>query len=124
MNGEIGKNAIATIFDGEMLIVYGRELSPDIGYDGALGVMAHELGHHFCGHFSRRGDPHAQELAADQFAGGVLRKMSRSLSDALAMATTLSERASPSHPARPDRIAAITSGWKDPERAKTCKFLR
>jgi hypothetical protein len=125
MNGEIGRNAIAAVHsDGTRMIVYGRELSPDIGYDGALGVMAHELGHHYCGHIGKRGDAHTMELAADQFAGAVLRKMSRSLKNTLSMAAALDERASPSHPNRAERIVALRSGWERPERAKGCVYNR
>lgn len=33
-NGDLGGNAIATIYDGNELVVYDRTLSPKIGYGG------------------------------------------------------------------------------------------
>jgi hypothetical protein len=38
MNAELGGNAIATILDGNRVIVYDRTLSAKVGYDGALAL--------------------------------------------------------------------------------------
>ncbi|NKL24852.1 hypothetical protein GFM07_39030 [Rhizobium leguminosarum bv. viciae] len=122
MNGSIGKNAIATIEDGNRVIVYDRELSPLVGYPGAMMIIGHELGHHFCHHISDgRGSQPDKELAADRFAGSAMRKAGFKLDDALAMLSVLDERPSKSHPARADRAVSITDGWNHPETGKECR---
>ncbi len=122
MNASIGKNAIATIEDGNRVIIYDRELSPLVGYAGAMMIIGHELGHHFCHHLDKLdGSPHDKELAADRFAGAAMRKVGNSLSDALASVPVLDERPSRSHPARADRVVSITDGWMHPETGKECR---
>ncbi|MEI5682754.1 hypothetical protein AAAK29_31195 [Mesorhizobium sp. CCNWLW179-1] len=120
MNAKLGGNAIATIEDGNRIIVYDRELSPEIGYEGAMAVIGHELGHHYCGHIGTPVDP-KQELEADRFAGASMKNAGMSLSNALAMATIFDERPSRSHPAKDGRIQAIKDGWNEPEEAKSCR---
>ena len=44
------QGAVATVEDGNDVIVYDRTLSPRVGYSGAMGIIAHELGHHYCRH--------------------------------------------------------------------------
>lgn len=82
MNADLGGNALATIVEGNRVIVYDRQLSSLIGYEGAEMIIAHELGHHHCGHLGTASDP-AKELEADAFAGAVARLMRRSLEAAL-----------------------------------------
>ena len=65
MNGDLGGNAIATVVEGSPIIVYDRTLSQKAGYAGAMGIIAHELGHHRCGHLGTAPDPR-KELAADE----------------------------------------------------------
>lgn len=120
MNAEIGLNAIATEQDGNRLIVYDRRLSPQVGYEGAMMIIAHELGHHYCHHLGKSGDPKL-ELDADRFAGAAMKKAGFKLEDALAAVHILDERPSKSHPARADRIAAITEGWDEPNMGKQCR---
>lgn len=119
MNGDLGGNAIATILDGNRIIVYDRQLSPIIGGDGAEAVIAHELAHHYCGHLEMT-DGHQLELEADAFAGAAMKLMGRSLESALSAAPILSERPSISHPEREMRIQAITRGWNDPVFGTSC----
>lgn len=119
LNASLGGNAVATIFDGNRVIIYDRELSPLIGYEGAEMVIAHELAHHHCGHIGTAPDP-KQELAADALAGAAARLMGRSLDAALSAVSVLAERPSSTHPGRHARIEAITAGWNDPEKAKGC----
>lgn len=57
MNGAIGGNAIATEVDGNRMIVYDRELSPIVGYEGAMAIIAHEVAHHYCGHLGKPANP-------------------------------------------------------------------
>lgn len=120
MNASIGKNAIATVQDGNRLIVYDRELSPLVGGDGAMMVIAHELGHHYCRHLGRPGDP-KRELEADRFAGAAMRKANMTLEATLSAVPILDERPSKSHPGRADRVKAITAGWNNPETGKSCR---
>lgn len=119
MNAEIGLNAIATEQDGNRLIVYDRRLSPRVGYEGAMMIIGHELGHHFCRHIGKPADPR-QELEADRFAGAAMRKAGFTLNQALAAIPILDERPSKSHPGRSQRVKAITAGWNDPATGKTC----
>lgn len=119
MNAMIGSNAIATIAGGNRVIVYDRRLSPLVGYTGAMTIIAHELGHHFCRHLGKPGDPQ-RELEADRFAGAAMRKAGYSLQDALAAVSILEERPSKSHPGKAVRIAAIADGWNMPESGKSC----
>lgn len=119
MNGHIGGNAIATEVDGDRLIVYDRELSPIVGYEGAMAIIAHELAHHYCGHLKTPANPE-QELVADRFAGAAMKNANMTLDSALAMADIFDERPSLSHPAKADRVEAIKAGWNEPETAKDC----
>lgn len=119
MNASIGGNALATIVDGNKVIVYDRELSPLIGYEGAEMIIAHELGHHHCGHIGTKVNPR-QELQADAFAGAAARLRGYSLEIALSAVPVLHERPSVTHPGRQARVDAITAGWNDPEAGKSC----
>ena len=49
-----GPGAVATREEGNNMIIYDRRLSPLVGYQGALGIVAHEVGHHYCGHLGIR----------------------------------------------------------------------
>ena len=120
MNGEIGLNAIATEAEGNRLIVYDRRLSPEVGYTGAMMILGHELGHHYCHHLGKSEDPNL-ELEADRFAGAAMRNAGYKLDDALAAVHILDERPSKSHPARADRVAAITEGFNQPNLGKQCR---
>ncbi|WP_421477694.1 ImmA/IrrE family metallo-endopeptidase [Agrobacterium tumefaciens] len=120
MNASIGKNAIATEQDGNRLILYDRELSPIVGGDGAMMIIAHELGHHYCHHLGKPGDP-KRELEADRFAGAAMRKAGMTLEGMLSVVDILDERPSKSHPGRADRVVAIKAGWNNPETGKACR---
>jgi hypothetical protein len=123
MNAKLGGNALATIVDGNPIIVYDRELSAQVGYQGAEMIIAHELGHHRCGHLGKAVDAR-HELQADAFAGAAARLRGKSLKDALAAVTLFSSRAGKTHPARDDRAAAITAGWSDPSAGRACQLPR
>lgn len=119
MNASIGGNALATVVDGNKVIVYDRELSPLVGSDGAEMIIAHELGHHHCRHLGRPVDPR-KELQADAFAGAAAKLLGKSLEAALSTVQILDKRPSRTHPDRKDRVTAITAGWNDPEAGKAC----
>lgn len=119
MNGDLNGNAVATFADRNRIIVYDRTLSRELGYEGAMAVIAHEVGHHFCGHLTEPSSP-KHELEADRFAGGAMRNAGMSLDAALSMSLLFSNRAGRTHPSKADREAAIKSGWHEPVTAKKC----
>jgi hypothetical protein len=111
-------NAAAAIDGGRRLILYSqffvRELRQRTGTDwAAISVMAHEIGHHLNGHTLLPGGSRPKlELEADYFSGSVLQKMGATLDDARkAMELLGSAQGSLTHPAKHDRLAAITNGW-------------
>ena len=127
MNGAIKRNAMATEIDAgrvdhvlQQAIIYDRELSQDFGYEGAQGVIAHELGHIYCGHLHRKEIDPSVELEADRFAGATMRKLKYPEDLATSMAAVFDERPSETHPAKSDRVKAIKAGWSDPESAFLC----
>ncbi|TJW45286.1 MAG: hypothetical protein E5X65_36975, partial [Mesorhizobium sp.] len=68
-----------------------------------MAIIAHELGHHYCGHIGTPVDP-MQELEADRFAGATLRKEGVSLEGALSVTELLDRRPSRSHPEKVARV--------------------
>lgn len=78
-----------------------------------MGVIAHEIGHHFGGHtFLSSADAHERELEADRFAGYAAAMLGSSLEQALAWTRDLAEAASETHPERARRIEAVSDGWR------------
>ncbi len=79
-----------------------------------ISVLAHEIGHHLCGHtIMPGGSQPPTELEADKFSGFVLYKMGAVLSDAQkAINTLIPEEDGPTHPGRGKRLNAIEDGWK------------
>lgn len=119
--GDIGFNAAAALCPPEWeVIVYDRRLSSIIGGGGAEIVIAHELGHIRCRHLMRDAvtpeTAKADELEADAFAGAAMRLRGfpmEMLDDVLPI---LSEQPSLSHPAKVERLSALTNGYNDPDR--------
>ncbi len=124
MMGAIDWNAVATICDGNKVIVYDRRLSQNVGYDGALAVIAHELGHHLCKHLGIKPanytESHKRELEADRFAGATMRRIGFTKETALSYLHLLAELPSESHPSRAERRAALLAGWNDPQTGLAC----
>ena len=90
------------------------KVSASTGTDwGLTSILAHEVGHHLNGHTLKGGGSnHKVELQADEFSGFVLARMGCSLSDAQsAVSNLLPDEASPTHPAKQDRLNAIEVGW-------------
>ncbi|BCB21957.1 M48 family metalloprotease [Bosea sp. ANAM02] len=121
MNAKLGGNALATLVDGNRIIVYDRELSGQVGYDGAEMIIAHELGHHRCGHLGKAADT-THELQADAFAGAAARLRGKTLKDALSAVPLFSKRPGRTHPSSAARVAAITAGWNNPEAGRACRL--
>ena len=76
-------------------------------------VLAHEIGHHLQGHtLSSTGSRPNIELEADEYSGFILASMGASQKEALAaMRAFGSERGSATHPAKSQRLSAISKGW-------------
>jgi hypothetical protein len=120
MMGNIKYNALATKIDGNRVIVYDRRLSSVVGGDGAQAVIAHELGHHYCGHLNKT--PNIQhELEADMFAGAVMNKLGYSLEVSKSYVSILSKQPTTTHPDRAAREQAIEFGWLNHAAVKQCR---
>jgi hypothetical protein len=111
-------NAYATIIRNQRYIIYDNSFLENLDNYArtkwaSLSVMAHEMGHHYRNHVvDLRGSTPAKEIEADYFSGYVMAKMGASLNEALAaMQQIASERASTTHPAKSNRLTAITQGW-------------
>ncbi len=111
-------NAYATIINNKRYIVYDNDFLENLdGYAGtkwaSLSVLAHEMGHHYRNHtLDRRGSTPPKEIEADYFSGYVMAKLGASQGEArAAMEKIASPGASATHPAKADRLTAITNGW-------------
>ena len=111
-------NAYATIIQNRRYIVYDNNFLENLdAYAGtkwaSISVLAHEMGHHYRNHVvDQRGSTPPKEIEADYFSGYVMAKMGASLAEArAAMGQIATDRASSSHPAKADRLNAISQGW-------------
>ena len=111
-------NAYATIIRNERYIIYDNDFLENLdGYAGtkwaSLSVLAHEMGHHYRNHtVDQRGSTPPKEIEADYFSGYVMAKLGASQREArAAMEKIASPGASSTHPAKADRLTAITHGW-------------
>ena len=84
----------------------------------ALTILAHELGHHLCQHFTKnvreKFTPVQLELQADEYAGRIMYRLGATLEQAqqAMKSNEVSEEASLTHPARKDRLNAIAKGYE------------
>jgi Flp pilus assembly protein TadD len=78
-----------------------------------VGVLAHELGHHFNGHsLDGIGSRPDKELDADEFAGFILQKLGAKFEDANKLFSFMNEtEGPPTHPLRWKRMTAVSRGW-------------
>src|SRR5215204_2463467 len=111
-------NAYATIMNNRRYIIYDNDFLENL--DGvantkwaSISVLAHEMGHHYRNHLiDQRGSTPPKEIEADYFSGYVMARLGATLNEAIAaMEQIASPRASSTHPAKADRLAAITRGW-------------
>jgi hypothetical protein len=77
-------------------------------------VLAHEIGHHLQGHtLSNTGSRPDIELEADEYSGFILASMGAKKQEALAAMNVFgSDTGSFTHPARSQRLIAISKGWE------------
>jgi hypothetical protein len=113
-------NAYATIINRSRYIVYDNHFLENLDtYAGtkwaSISVLAHEVGHHFYNHVvNSKGSNIPSELEADLFCGFVLQRLGSTLEQAKAAMTKIgTDRATTTHPAKNDRLKAITKGWDD-----------
>ena len=89
----------------------------EVGGDpwGPISIMAHEIAHHLSGHTIVPGGSRPEiELEADKFSGFVMQKMGAPLGSATQMILKVgADHASPTHPAKQQRAAAIRQGWEE-----------
>ena len=112
------RNAYATIINRVRWIIYDNDFLEDIDAYAStkwasISILAHEMGHHYYNHVvSSGGSTPPKEIEADAFSGYVMAKLGATLDQSLAaMQAIASDRASASHPAKRDRLTAITRGW-------------
>jgi len=113
-------NAAAVIIKNKRYILYNPKFISAINSASGnnwsgISIIAHEIGHHLNGHtLTNMGSRPDIELEADEFSGFVLNKLGADLSDAQAALTiAASQKASHTHPAKRDRLAAIATGWRN-----------
>lgn len=111
-------NAYATIIRNKRYIIYDNDFLENLdGYAGtkwaSISVLAHEMGHHYRNHvIDTRGSTPPKEIEADYFSGYVMAKLGATSTEARsAMEQIASSQASASHPAKADRLNAISRGW-------------
>ncbi len=111
-------NAYATVLQNKRWIIYDNSFLESLDSYAAtkwasISVLAHEMGHHYFNHvLNGKGSTIPSEIEADAFSGYLINKMGATLDQAVAaMKTIASDRASNTHPAKADRLAAITNGW-------------
>lgn len=112
------QNAYATISRGQRFIVYDNNFLEDIDEYAktkwaSVSIMAHEIGHHFYNHVvSNQGSTVPSEIEADAFSGYMLQKEGATLMQALsAMNAIGTDKQTQTHPAKYDRLNAITRGY-------------
>lgn len=116
MMGEV-ENAVAYLNEySDSIIIYDRRLSPILGYVGANAVIAHEVGHHYCGHltFRKAIARHEAEAEADRFLGFAMAKLDLGvqLSELIGAYESLGiDKGSKTHPPIERRVKEITSGY-------------
>ncbi len=111
-------NAYATIIQNKRWIIYDNDFLENLDSHAAtkwasISVMAHEMGHHYKDHVvSGKGSTIPTEIEADAFSGYIMNKLGATLEQSVAaMKTIATDRASSTHPAKTDRVNAITKGW-------------
>ncbi len=86
-------------------------------YWASISIMAHEIGHHLCGHtLDSLGSRPDKELEADAFSGFIMYKLGASLQQAQAALVTMTKEYGDveivsTHPPLTNRLAAIRNGW-------------
>lgn len=117
------KNAIAlTPNDGIRYIVYDKEFINGVYNQSSkwysLSILAHEIGHHLCGHTLLQSkdlvEQKKKEIEADEFSGFILSKLGATLQEAQSAVVVNSNNEDDSystHPSLNKRLLAIERGF-------------
>jgi hypothetical protein len=112
------QNAYATIINQVRWIVYDNHFLENLDTYAStkwasISVLAHEIGHHYYNHvIKNQGSTIPSEIEADKFSGYVMQRLGATVEQAkAAMEKIGTDRASATHPAKKDRLAAINAGW-------------
>ena len=118
-------NAYATMLNQVRYIVYDNEFLENLDAYAAtkwasISVMAHEIGHHYFNHvIKNQGSTVPSEIEADKFSGYVMQRLGATLPQAQAAMQKLgTAQATNTHPAKADRLNAITIGWEKAKKDK------
>jgi hypothetical protein len=109
--------AAAFVEEGRRFIVYNQGYAIDVAssdptYWPIYFVLAHEVAHHLNNHPLQRRDSHEAELAADRWAGFLLRQMGATRDDVKRAIDQIGDREdTDSHPSTRRRWAAAQNGW-------------
>jgi hypothetical protein len=111
-------NAIATMIGGKRAILYNQDFMIRLKDSdwSAVSILAHEIAHHIHGDTLQGqiggNERREMEAQADRYSGFILEQMGASLDDAqTAVRAIPTDEATATHPAKSDRLAAITNGW-------------
>lgn len=117
-------NAYATIINRTRWIVYDNDFLENLDSYAAtkwasISVLAHEMGHHYYNHVvSGKGSTVPTELEADFFTGYAMARYGSTLQQAVAAMQAIgTDKASSTHPAKKDRVNAITKGWDEAKKS-------
>lgn len=112
-------NAYATVIRNQRYIIYDNDFLESLDNYAqtkwaSISVLAHEMGHHYRNHvLDARGSTPPKEIEADYFSGYVMAKLGATSGEAnAAMEKIAAPVASASHPAKADRLNAISNGWR------------
>lgn len=113
-------NAMAAIKERKRYILYNQSFMEEMKTQtktewAAISILAHEIAHHLQGHtIEADGSAPTLELEADKYSGFILQRMGATLKESCAaMEKFGSEKSSPTHPGKRDRLLAIRNGWQE-----------
>ena len=117
MNPTVQNARVESFRPGLTKIAYNprfmNQIYHQIGPAASFGIMAHELGHHIDSFNSMNWMDHSwgRELRADAVAGCALARARLNAAQMEASLRAIAQYPSPSHPAWPDRVVALRTGY-------------
>ncbi len=121
--------AVSFVKNGKRYIGYNPEFIKKINNKtnndwATVSIIAHELGHHLCGHTIQNNKLNpGDELSADKFSGFILQKMGATLHDAqLALQSVNTSMDTIKHPPIAIRLIAVTNGWYEAQQQSIANF--
>ena len=117
-------NAIALVKNGTRYIIIDDQWIRSIEGNNwfITGILAHEIGHHLCGHTISNGylsleDKRKKELEADKFAGFIMKSMGATQDQSLIAINSIVpvdfDDSGSTHPTKSKRIDAIKKGYNN-----------